>query len=44
MSKNREIEAKVALNQESYEQIAAAYPVKADFQQKTPTLTRQMNS
>ncbi|MFR0600148.1 CYTH domain-containing protein [Lactobacillus equicursoris] len=34
MSKNREIEAKVALTQESYEQIAAAYPVKADFQQK----------
>ncbi|MFV4907129.1 CYTH domain-containing protein, partial [Lactobacillus delbrueckii] len=33
MSKNREIEAKVALDQASYEAIVAAYPVKSDFKQ-----------
>ncbi|GHV98432.1 adenylate cyclase [Lactobacillus nasalidis] len=33
MSKNREIEAKVALDQKSYAAIIAAYPVKSDFKQ-----------
>lgn len=33
MSKNREIEAKVSLDKQTYEAIKSAYPVKEDFRQ-----------
>lgn len=34
MSKNREIEAKILLNQSVYDQITAAFPIKSDFTQE----------